>query len=133
MHKRITFRNMEHSEVMERYANEQLEKIVGFLNEDREPIYIDLIFEPSKLHQHHRVELRVKSPLYDRISNYEYTGEAFYDTLDRVIDVMYQELHEDKKREKKDYTSLGLLINQISIAIKDIFCLKVNTNNVSYN
>ena len=30
MNKRIVFRNMEHSDVMEEYANEQLEKIVDF-------------------------------------------------------------------------------------------------------
>lgn len=102
MHKRITFRNMEHSDVMERYANEQLEKVVEFLNEEREPVFIDLVLQPSKVHQHHKIELRVKSPSHDLISTYEYTGEEFYDTLDRVIDVMYRELREHKKREKKD-------------------------------
>jgi len=98
MHKRITFRNMDHSSVMEQYANQQLAKVEGFLENEPTPVYIDLIFEPSKVREHHRIELRVKSPNYDRISNYEYQGEDFYDTLDRVIDVMYNELHEDKKR-----------------------------------
>ena len=102
MHKRITFRNMEHSDVMKRYANGQLEKVEKFLENEATPVYIDLIFEPSKIHQHHRVELRIKTPLYDLVSNYEYKGEAFYDTLDRVIDVMYRCLHEAKRKEKKD-------------------------------
>jgi len=98
MHKRITFRNMEHSEVMEDYANQQLKKIEEFLSNEPTPVYIDLVLEPSKVHEHHRVELRVKSPNYERISNYEHEGMDFYDVLDRVIDVMYRGLHEDKKR-----------------------------------
>jgi ribosome-associated translation inhibitor RaiA len=98
MEKRITFRNMDHSDVMERYADEQLEKIVTFLENDRGPVFIDLILEPSKIHEHHRAELRVKAAEYDLISNYEHQGAGFYDVLDRVIDIMYRSLCEKKKR-----------------------------------
>lgn len=97
MHKRITFRNMDHSDVLEKYANEQLTKIEDFLQHERTPIYIDLVLEPSKVREHNRVELRVKSPQYDLISNYE--GPKFYDVLDRVIDIMYRNLHEEKRKE----------------------------------
>lgn len=108
MHKRITFRNMDKSDVMEQYANKQLKKIEDFLIEnERSPIYVDLIFEPSKVREHHRVELRVKSPNYDRISNYEHQGVQFYDVIDRVIDVMYKELHEDKKKLSDDRKMQG--------------------------
>lgn len=101
MHKRIVFRNMEHSDVMESYANGQLEKIINFLENDRGPVYIDLYLEPSSVHQHHRVELHVKSAEYNLNSSYEHEGMSFYDTLDRVIDVMYRQLHE-KKRQNHD-------------------------------
>lgn len=97
MHKRITFRGMDHSSVIEGYANQQLGKIVDFLESERTPIYIDLVLEPSKTKEHNRVELRVKSPSYDKISNYE--GPKFYDILDRVIDCMYKQLREEKKKE----------------------------------
>lgn len=102
MHKRITFRNMEHSDVLKEYADKQLDKVVRFLGNERTPIYIDLVFEPSKIHEHHRIELRVKSPNYDLISNYEFKGDPFYDVLDRVIDVMYNRLREKKQLLKKD-------------------------------
>lgn len=98
MHKRITFRNMDHSKVMEEYANQQLAKVEDFLSHERSPVYIDMVFEPSKKREHHRIELRVKSPQYERISNYEYQGTDFYDVLDRVVDIMYEGLHEDKRR-----------------------------------
>lgn len=98
MNKRIVFRHMDKSDVMEEYANKQLAKVEEFLSGEPSPVFIDLIFEPSKTREHHRVELRVKTPHYDKISDYEYTGTKFYDVLDRVIDVMYQELHEEKRR-----------------------------------
>jgi ribosome-associated translation inhibitor RaiA len=94
---RITFKDTQHSESMEQSANKLLEKIETFLDkEDRSPIYIDLILEPSHVHAHHHVELRVKSPNYNRYSSYE--GKEFFPTLERVVDVMYRELLEDKKR-----------------------------------
>ena len=49
--------------------------------------------------EYHRVELRVTSPRYDLISNYEHEGTAFYDVLDHVIDVMYRQLLEYKQKE----------------------------------
>jgi len=102
MNKRVTFKGMEHSSVLEEYANGQLVKVEEFLENERTPVYLDLVFEPSKVHAHHKIELRVKSPHYDKISNYE--GTDFYQTLDRVVDVMYHELLEEKRRridEKK--------------------------------
>ena len=107
MHKRITFRGMDHSKVTEQYANQQLKKIESFLENERSPVYIDIIFEPSKLREHSRVELRVKSPNYDLISNYEFQGQEFYDVLDRVIDIMYHELHEAKKKLLDDRKMVG--------------------------
>jgi len=44
MHKRITFKGMDHSSVLEDYANQQLAKIEEFLTNERTPVYIDLIF-----------------------------------------------------------------------------------------
>lgn len=96
MNRRITFNGIERSLAVENYANDQLNKVLEFLSNERTPVYIDVLFKPSKLHAHHFVELRVKSPNYNIISSYE--GTDFYDTVDRVIDVMYHELHEHKKK-----------------------------------
>lgn len=98
MNKRIVFRNMEPSDVMRKYADEQLEKVIEFLENDRGPVFIDLYLEPSKFREHNRVELHVKSAEYNLNSSYEHEGMGFYDTLDRVIDVMYRELLEAKRK-----------------------------------
>ncbi len=82
---------------MEEYCDKKLEKIVHFLeSEERFPITIDLILEPSKVHAHHKIELRVNTPDYHKISHHE--GPQFYEELDRVIDTMYQELHKAKDK-----------------------------------
>ena len=99
MHKRITFRGMEHSAVMETYINQQLEKIQSFLKNEPTPIYIDMILELSKIHEHPRADLRIKTPHYDIVSNYEFEGVDLYDVIDRVIDIAYHELREKKKKE----------------------------------
>ncbi len=105
MNKRITFRHMDHSEAMENYANEHLAKIEEFLSNERDPIFIDLIFEPSTVHAHHRVELQINSPHYNKNSDYE--GPEFYKVLDRVIDTMYRELLEQKRRNHEQEKEVG--------------------------
>jgi len=108
MVKRIVFRNMDHSQVMEDYAHEKLAKIVDFLEkENRFPIKIDLILEPSKVHEHHKVELLVKSPTYDLVSSYEHEGTEFYKTMDHVIDTMYRNLHNAKDKELDKRKTVG--------------------------
>lgn len=98
MNKRITFRAMDHSTVIEDYANKRLAKIEHFLENEPTPIHVDLTFTASKTREHHHIELRVKSPHYDLISDYEHNGTDFYVALDHVIDLMYRRLHEEKER-----------------------------------
>ena len=62
MEKRILFKNMEHSALVEDYANQKMQHIFTFLEREDSPIYVDLFLEPSKVHAHQRVELRIKTP-----------------------------------------------------------------------
>ena len=105
MIKKITFRDTPHSNVAENYANEQLAKVEEFLKNQPTPIYIDLIFTPSHVHAHHRVELLVKTPQYELITHHE--GPDFYDAIDKVIDNMYRQLHEKKDRHIEDRKMAG--------------------------
>lgn len=106
MNKRIVFRNMEKTAHMEEYCDKKLAKIVQFLEaEDRFPISLDLVLEPSKVHAHHKIELRVNTPRFHKISHYE--GPQFYEVLDHVIDTMYRELHEEKRKQKDHQKELN--------------------------
>jgi ribosome-associated translation inhibitor RaiA len=107
MHKRIVFRHMDHSPVIEDFANQQLAKIEKFLESEPTPVYIDLVMMPSKTHEHSRIELLVKTPHYEKITEHEFQGDKFYDVLTDVIDTMYKELLEAKRRLKDDRKTQG--------------------------
>ena len=102
MHKRITFRHMDHSSPIEDHVNKRLQKIEQFLENEPTPICIDLVMEPSKTREHSRVELRIKTPNYDKVMHREFQGDKFYEVLDYVIDTMYKELLEEKRKLIKD-------------------------------
>jgi ribosome-associated translation inhibitor RaiA len=70
-----------------------------FLEKERSPITLDLVLEPSKVHSHHKIELRVNTPHFHKISMYE--GPEFYEVLNRVIDTMYKELHKEKDKQQE--------------------------------
>ncbi len=107
MHKRVTFKNMDHSDAMENYVHHQLKKVEIFLEREPTPIYIDVVLEASKTREHPFVEMRVKSPNFDCVSNYEKTGVDMYDCIDRVIDTMARQLKEIKKKKVDDRKQRG--------------------------
>jgi ribosomal subunit interface protein len=96
MHKRITFRGMEHSPVLEEFAQKHLEKLEKFLATERTPIYIDLVLEAYPNHAHHKVELRIKTPHYDLVAHHE--GPEMYQEVDKVTEKMLQELRKAKEK-----------------------------------
>lgn len=106
MQKRIAFRGMESTPVLEEFANKHLEKVEKVLEGERTPIYIDLVLEPSTVHAHHKVELRVKTPNYELVAHHE--GPEMYQEIDRVTDKMIKEIRRAKERmvddaKKKDH------------------------------
>lgn len=107
MSKRITFRNMDHSDAMEEYINGQLDKIEKFIEHEPTPTYIDVILEASKVREHPRAEIRVKTPNFDLVSNYEKEGVDLYDVIDRVIDTMYKQLREANKKQNDQRKMVG--------------------------
>ena len=107
MNKRIVFRNMEHSDVVHDYADQQLAKIEEFIEHFNSPHIIALYLEPSHVREHHRVELHVRFGSHTLESSYEHEGSSFYDTLDRVIDTMYRRLHEEKRKIDDQKKTVG--------------------------
>jgi ribosomal subunit interface protein len=105
MNKRITFRHMEPTPVIEEFAQKHLERLDKLLENERTPIYIDLVLEAFPNHAHQRVELLVKTPHYDLVAHHE--GPEMYQEIDRVVDIMMRELRKAKERfndeqKKKD-------------------------------
>ena len=94
MHKKITFRGMDSSPVIEEHVNKLIDKIFELLTKQSSPIYVDLILEASKNHAHNRAELMLKTPLLDLVSKYE--GTDLYDVINRVFHVMLLEIKKHK-------------------------------------
>lgn len=96
MQKRIAFRGMESTPVLEEFANKHLEKVEKLLETERTPIWIDLVLEASTVHAHNKVELRIKTPNYELVAHHE--GPEMYQEIDRVIDKMIQEIRRAKEK-----------------------------------
>ena len=105
MNKRLTWRGMENTPVLEEFAQKHLEKIEKLLANERSPIMIDLMCEAHPNHAHNKVELRVQTPNFDLIAHHE--GPELYQEIDRVTDKMVGEIRRAKERlvdeaKKKD-------------------------------
>lgn len=96
MKKRILYKNMESTPVLEEFANKHLEKVEKILENEPTPIYLDLTLESMPTHAHHRVEMIVKSPHYDLVAHHE--GPEMYQEIDHVVDTMIRELRKAKAR-----------------------------------
>ncbi len=96
MQKNIVYRKMDSEPVLEQFANKHLEKIEKLLHNERSPVVIDLVLEPSTVHAHHRVTLIVRTPDYDLVANHE--GPEMYQEIDLVTDKMVQEIRRAKDR-----------------------------------
>lgn len=106
MQKKIVFRHMDHSQVMEDFANQHLVKIERMLENESSPIHIEMVLESASTHKHHTVELRIKTPNYDLISKRE--GAEMYQEIDKVCDIMLSEIRKakDKRIDRRDHTNL---------------------------
>lgn len=96
MIKRVAFRGMEHSPVLEEFAQKHLEKIERLLVSEPTPIYIDLVLEAHHTHAYHIVELHVVTPHFDLIAKHE--GPEMYQEVDKVTDLMVQEIRKAKDK-----------------------------------
>lgn len=105
MNIKITFQNCDSSPVMEKHINEQMGKIVRFLEHERSPIYLEIIIQPGRIHAHHHVEFLLKTPNYDLVTHDE--GPKVYQMVDNVIDTMYSRLRKEKDRHVEDRKMVG--------------------------
>jgi ribosomal subunit interface protein len=105
MNIQITFQNNEASPTIENHINEQLAKILHFLEHERDPRYIEIIIKPGRTHAHHQVEFLLKTPNYDLVTHDE--GPKVYQLLDNVIDAMYAQLRREKDRHVENRKMVG--------------------------
>ncbi len=105
MNIQITFQNCDSSPAMEKHINEQLAKIVHFLEHERSPIYIEFFIKPSSVHAHHSVDFVLKSPNY--ALDVQKEGPEIYQVVDEAIDAMYAQLRKKKDKRVEDRKMIG--------------------------
>ncbi len=96
MKKRIVYRGIESTPVLEEFINTHLEKVEKLLEHEPTPVHIDVFLEASKVHAHHKVEIKVKSPHYALVAHHE--GPDMYQEIDRVTDKMVAEIRRAKEK-----------------------------------
>ncbi|MGC2310514.1 MAG: HPF/RaiA family ribosome-associated protein [Candidatus Babeliaceae bacterium] len=96
MNKKITFRGMDSSPVMEKHINEQLAKIEAFLAHERPPIKMNILVEGHPSHAHNKAEIRLSAPEYDVFITEE--GPHLYKLIDSVLDRTYDSLRQQKEK-----------------------------------
>lgn len=94
MNIKISFRNMEHSDALETYVNNALEKIFKFIEREPEPIQINVILEAHKQHAHHKVEIRMSSKNYHFLLSHE--GPHIYQEIDHVVKILIEDIKKTK-------------------------------------
>jgi ribosomal subunit interface protein len=109
MSKRITFRHIEHTPVLDQFANKQLEKVEKLLTGEHTPVFIEFVIVGAPNHAHHEVDLRVKTPHFELVAKHE--GPDMYQEIERVTHTMAQEIikakekYLEKQRNKDSYKS----------------------------
>lgn len=96
MERKITFQSMEHSDPIEKHANEKLNKIEEMLKSDvwQTPMLIELWLKANKQHVHHKAELHLKTPQFNLNTHCE--DPDMYFAIDNAIDKMAKLLRKEK-------------------------------------
>ena len=96
MQKKITFRSMDHSDAIERYAFEKIAKLDKFFKREPSPIVINIVLEAHRVHHYFIAELKVKSLHYDFVARAE--GSDMYSMIDDTVHKMVKDI--SRKKEK---------------------------------
>lgn len=105
MSKRVVFRGLEHSPVIEEHINNQLAKIDAFLSKERGPNDVSIAVEQHEKHAVNKVALHVRvtfnSDAHSQDIHVKKEGNELYRVIDETIDTAYRDLL-NKKQEIVD-------------------------------
>jgi len=103
---KITFQGMAHSDAMESFIREKIDKIPDLFKKDvrLSPFRIEVFLEMYDSHKHNRVTLRLKTPRFVLSSNSKHRDIYFAieETVDQIIELLKKE--KDKKHSQMKHT-----------------------------
>ena len=99
MKTKIGFKNMDHSDSLEKHIMDKLSRLEEILKKDQHPpFHVEIHLEAHKLHPHHHVELHLKTSQMDLHAHDE--GPDMYIAVDNAIDAMVNLARKNKTKNK---------------------------------
>ena len=94
---KISFHNMDHSDPMESYTRQKLEKVADLLKNENNvtPLFAEFWLKSNKQHPHHEAEFHLKTPRFD-LNSHE-NGPDMYLVIDGTIEKMVAQLKKEKE------------------------------------
>lgn len=97
MKTKITFRSMDHSDAIERYAKEKISKLHKFFKkENPDSVFISMTLESHRTKHYFIAELKIKTAQYDLIAKKE--GGEMYPMIDHAVHIMEKEITRAKEK-----------------------------------
>ncbi len=103
MHKKITFRSMDHSDALEKHVLEKSEKLDNFFKREPLPIDIEIVLQAHRAKHYFNADIIVKSKNYHLVAHVE--SSDMYVAIDEVVHKMVREIAHKKEKMGHDLTS----------------------------
>jgi ribosomal subunit interface protein len=88
---------MDHSDAIERYAKEKIEKLHKFFKkENPDSVFISMTLESHRTKHYFIAELKIKTAQYDLIAKKE--GGEMYPMIDQAVHTMEKEIARTKEK-----------------------------------
>ena len=96
MHRKITFRSMEHSNLIEQDINKKLDKLDKFFKHEEGPVNIETTVETHPVKHYCVVEIKIQSRQYNLVARAE--GAVMRDVIDEVGHKIEKDIAREKER-----------------------------------
>ena len=96
MHRKITFRSMDHSDAIEEDIHKKLDKLDKFFKHEQEPITMEVVVEAHRTKHYFIVEFKIQSKHYNMIARSE--GADMYAMIDQAGHKIERDIAREKER-----------------------------------
>lgn len=95
---KITFHNMDHSDLLEQHIHQKLERVIDLLKDEAlsTPFLLEFWLKASHQHPSHSVEFHLRTKNFN-INAHE-NGPDMYVAIDDTIDTMFKLIRKEKEK-----------------------------------
>ena len=100
MDKRIVFKGMDHSTAVENFLNEKLVKAEKLLENEKGPIFFDVVMNTEHSNDLSDVEIRINGPHFSLVAHDQ--EREMYSAIEKTVDKMVKEINKMKKKRRDE-------------------------------